>query len=73
MRCEARLKPEYAARYPELPCDAWEPPELLLDRLLAGLLLHGAGFGEIRAACALDPRHFDFRQVGGAGAMPRRA
>jgi hypothetical protein len=71
MRREARLKPEYAARYPEVPCNVWEPTEQVMDRLLAGLLLHGAGFGEIRAACALDAQHFDLRGTDGVGAMPR--
>ena len=71
MRREARLKPECAARYPDLPCDVWEPAEQLVDRLLAGLLLHGAGFGEIRAAGTLDAQHFDLRGTDGVGAMPR--
>ena len=37
-RREARLRPEYAARYPYLSPDRWEPAAVMADRVVAHTL-----------------------------------
>jgi hypothetical protein len=66
-RREARLRPEFAARYPYLTADRWEPAAVLADRVVAYTL--GRPDGRfITAERALDPDHFEFR---GWDATPR--
>lgn len=57
---EARLRPEFAALYPFLSPDHWEPAAVLADRVVAFVL--GRPDGRfIIAERALDPDHFEFR------------
>ena len=59
-RREARLRPEFAARYPYLTPDAWEPAAVMADRVVAHTL--GRPNGRfITGERALDPDHFEFR------------
>ena len=59
-RREARLRPEYAARYPYLSPDRWEPAAVMADRVVAHTL--GRPNGRfITGERALDPTHFEFR------------
>jgi hypothetical protein len=69
-RREARLRPEYAARYPGIQAGVWEPAAVLCDRVLAGELLRGSlrGWSERMLA----PEHFEFRGGGPLGERPRR-
>jgi hypothetical protein len=69
-RREARLRPEYAARYPGIPVGVWQPAAVLCDRVLAGGLLRGSGPGW--RARVLPPEHFEFRGEGPKGERPRR-
>jgi hypothetical protein len=62
-RREARLRPEYAGRYPGIQAGAWEPAAVLCDRVLAGRLLRGSPRGWSERV--LPPEHFEFR--GGEG------
>ena len=63
---EARLRPEFAARYPYLEAGVWEPAATLVDRVVAALL--GRPDGRfISRERALDPEHFEFR---GGGSRP---
>ena len=65
---EARLRPEFAARYPYLSPGVWEPAAVLADRVVASIL--GRPDGRfISRERALDPEHFEFR----AGASRRPA
>jgi hypothetical protein len=62
---EARLRPEFARRYPYLTPGVWEPAAVLADRVVAAIL--GRPDGRfISRERALDPNHFEFR-----GAAPR--
>ena len=63
---EARLRPEFAARYPYLKPGVWEPAAVLSDRVMASLLRRPdcRFFSKERA---LDPEHFEFR---GSDSMP---
>lgn len=57
---EARLRPEFAARYPYLTPDVWEAAATLSDRVVAAVL--GRPDGRfISRERALDPAHFEFR------------
>jgi hypothetical protein len=59
-RREARLRPEFAKRYPYLLAGTWEPAAVLADRVVAHTL--GRPDGRfIVAERALDPDHFEFR------------
>jgi hypothetical protein len=59
-RREARLRPEYAPRYPYLNPDRWEPAAVMADRVVAHTL--GRPNGRfITGERALDPDHFEFR------------
>jgi hypothetical protein len=60
---EARLRPEFASRYPYLTPGVWEPPAVLADRVIAAIL--GRPDGRfISRERALDPEHFEFRGEG---------
>ena len=57
---EARLRPEFARRYPYLTPGVWEPAAVLADRVVAAIL--GRPDGRfISRERALDPEHFEFR------------
>lgn len=68
-RREARLRPEYATRYPGVQAGVWESAAVLCDRVLAGGLLRGSPGWRERV---LPPEHFDFRGGGPEGKRPRR-
>ena len=59
---EARLRPEYAALYPELVPGQWEPAARIAEVVLARYLLQQLTDGQ--ADRALNETHFEFR--GGA-------
>jgi hypothetical protein len=64
---EARLRPEFADRYPYLTPGVWEAAAVLSDRIVANIL--GRPLGQfITGERALDPEHFEFR-----GGLPRPA
>jgi hypothetical protein len=72
---EARVRPEYAGRYPGLTPGRWEPAATVTDRVLAAALLRGRDTALWRRV--LLDEHFEFR--GGAerdaaaeGPRPRR-
>jgi hypothetical protein len=66
---EARLRPEFAQRYPYLTPGIWEPAAVLADRVVAAVL--GRPDGRfISRERALDPEHFEFR---GRGSSPPHA
>lgn len=69
-RREARLRPEYASRYPGVQAGVWEPAAVLCDRVLAGGLLRGSPLGWRDRV--LPPEHFEFRGAGPQGERPRR-
>jgi hypothetical protein len=69
-RREARLRPEYAGRYPGIQAGVWEPAAVLCDRVLAGGLLRGSPLGWHDRV--LPPEHFEFRGGGVQGERPRR-
>ena len=57
---EARLRPEFAGRYPYLTPGVWEAAAVLADRVVASIL--GRPDGRfISRERALDAEHFDFR------------
>jgi hypothetical protein len=69
-RREARLRPEYAGRYPGIQVGVWEPAAVLCDRVLAGGLLRGSPRGWSERV--LPPEHFEFRGEAPQGKRPRR-
>jgi hypothetical protein len=69
-RREARLRPEYAGRYPGIQVGVWEPAAVLCDRVLAAGLLRGSPLGWRERV--LPPEHFEFRGKGPEGERPRR-
>jgi hypothetical protein len=69
-RREARLRPEYAARYPGIRADVWEPAAVLCDRVIAAGLLRGSPCGWHDRV--LPPEHFEFRGGGTQLKRPRR-
>jgi hypothetical protein len=69
-RREARLRPEYARRYPGIQAGLWEPAAELCDRVLASGLLRGAPPG--RHGRVLSPEHFEFRGGRPQEERPRR-
>jgi hypothetical protein len=69
-RREARLRPEYASRYPGIQAGVWEPAAVLCDRVLASGLLRGSPVGWRDRT--LPPEHFEFRGEGVKGERPRR-
>lgn len=59
-RREARLRAEFADRYPYLVPGRWEPAAFMTDRVVAHTL--GRPDGRfITGERALDPDHFEFR------------
>ena len=58
-RRQARLRPEYAGRYPGIQAGVWEPAAVLCDRVLAAGLLRGSPRGLHDRV--LPPEHFEFR------------
>ena len=63
MAGKARLRPEFATRYPYLTPGVWAPAAVLADRLVAAVL--GRPDGRfIRKERALDPEHFELRGTG---------
>jgi hypothetical protein len=73
-RREARLRAEFAGRYPYLHPGHWESAAVLADRVVAHTL--GRPDGRfITGERALDPEHFEFRgwdANGRAGVASRR-
>jgi hypothetical protein len=69
-RREARLRPEYAGRYPGVQAGVWEPAAVLCDRVVAAGLLRGSPLA-LRDR-VLPPEHFEFRGGGPEGERPRR-
>lgn len=59
-RREARLRPEFARRYPYLQAGEWESAAVLADRVVASTLGRPDGMF-IMGHRALDPEHFEFR------------
>jgi hypothetical protein len=59
---EVRLRPEFAAEYPDMPPDLWMPATELARRLVERA---HARRKEGRYTRTFDPTHFEFR--GGAG------
>lgn len=57
---EARLRPQFAGRYPFLTAGVWQCATILADQVVASLL--GRPDGRfISRERALDPEHFEFR------------
>jgi hypothetical protein len=69
-RREARLRPEYAMRYPGIQAGVWESAAVLCDRVLAAGLLRGSPMDWRDRVLAIE--HFEFRGGGPAGERPRR-
>ena len=67
-RREARLRPEFAGRYPGVNAGVWEPAAVLCDRVLASRLLRGSA--REWSERVLPPEHFEFR--GGDGLRGER-
>jgi hypothetical protein len=62
---EARLRPEFADRYPGVDPDVWYIAATLAEHLLARFLRGGEAGRERRI---MDPEHFEFR---GESNVPR--
>ncbi len=60
---ETRLRPEFAALYPGVAPDEWQPVGALLDRLVAHLLLGQERSSMVLRGRMLDEEHFEFRGV----------
>jgi hypothetical protein len=60
---EARLKPEFASRYPGLEPGTWEPATELADRLLAQHVIQPSP-GFMLSERILPEEHFEFRGGG---------
>jgi hypothetical protein len=69
-RREARLRPEYAARYPGVQAGVWETAAVLCDRVMAAGLLRGSPRGWHDRVLPLE--HFEFRGGGAPLKRPRR-
>jgi hypothetical protein len=68
---EARLRLEFADRYPYIAPGVWLPAATLVDRVVAALL--GRPDGRfISRERALDPDHFEFRGGGERGSRLAR-
>jgi hypothetical protein len=66
---EARLRPQFAERYPYLTPGVWMPAAVLSDQVIAAILGRPEG-RFISRERALDPEHFEFR---GTGSRPPNA
>ena len=64
---EARLRPEFADRYPGVDPDVWYIAATLAEHLLARFL-RGGEAGRERPERIMDPEHFEFR---GENNVPR--
>lgn len=64
---EARLRPEFADRYPGVDPDVWYIAATLAEHLLARFLRDGAA-GRPSPERIMDPEHFEFR---GENNVPR--
>jgi hypothetical protein len=64
---EARLRPEFADRYPGVDPDVWYIAATLAEHLLARFLREGAA-GRAAPERIMDPEHFEFR---GENNVPR--
>ena len=64
---EARLRPEYADRYPGVDPDVWYIAATLAEHLLARFLREGEA-GRAAPERIMDPEHFEFR---GENNVPR--
>jgi hypothetical protein len=69
-RREARLRPEYAGKYPGVQAGVWEPAAVLCDRVIAAGLLRGSPRGWHDRV--LPPEHFEFRGGDTPLKRPRR-
>lgn len=73
---EARLRPEFADRYPGVEPGTWFTAATLAEHLLARMLREGKA-DLARIPRLLDPEHFEFRggegPVGGKGSPGRRS
>lgn len=65
---EARLRPEFADRYPGIEPGIWFIAATLAEHVM-GRVSHGAERPEGPAARVLDSEHFEFRGTGPAGGM----
>ena len=64
---EARLRPEFADRYPGVDPDVWYVAATLAEHLLARFLREGEA-GRAPPERIMDPEHFEFR---GENNVPR--
>ena len=64
---EARLRPEFADRYPGVDPDVWYIAATLAEHLLARFLREGEA-GRAPPERIMDPEHFEFR---GESNVPR--
>lgn len=64
---EARLRPEFAERYPGVDPDVWYIAATLAEHLLARFLREGEA-GRAPPERIMDPEHFEFR---GENNVPR--
>jgi hypothetical protein len=64
---EARLRPEFADRYPGVDPDVWYIAATLAEHLLARFL-RGGETGSAPPERIMDPEHFEFR---GENNVPR--
>ena len=64
---EARLRPEFADRYPGVDPDVWYIAATLAEHLLARFLREGEA-GRSAPERIMDPEHFEFR---GENNVPR--
>lgn len=60
-RRQARLRQEYADRYPGIPCQEWRPVAEMIDSVMSARLREGRRSGDLLRARELDDRHFEFR------------
>jgi hypothetical protein len=67
-RREARLRPEFARKYPYISVGKWETAAVLADRVVAHTLAQPDG-PFITGGRALNPAHFEFRGWDANGRM----
>jgi hypothetical protein len=67
-RREARLRPEFARKYPYISVGKWETAAVLADRVVAHTLARTDG-PFITGERALNPAHFEFRGWDANGRM----
>lgn len=69
---QARLKPQYAPLYPDVPPGAWTAATTLAQTLMAGLS-NRDGPGAIVEVRLLDDEHFEFRGGQGPPTLRRKS